>query len=154
VSSPGAARVLQPVDAHAAREFLERSLAGTVYLNRALELLEQTLVGDPEARALISGNPANALAIFGPVAGAQGTWHVRVMCVAAELQRDAGRPFMDSLIGAMHDEGARVVLAELPADEVIGDALTLLRANGFRQTGKIADYFRDGVALLFLRREL
>jgi ribosomal protein S18 acetylase RimI-like enzyme len=61
---------------------------------------------------------------------------------------------MQSLLGAMRDDGARVVVAELPADEVIGDALTLLRANGFRQTGRIADYYRDGVALLFLRREL
>jgi len=150
----GAAHVLRPVDADAARAFLERSLAGTVYLNRALELLDQTLGGDPESRALISGDPPNAIAIFGPVAGAQGTWQVRLMCVAPELQRHAGRPFMESLIAAMRDEAARVVVAELPADEVIGDAITLLRANGFRQIGRVADYYRDGVALLFLRREL
>ena len=154
MSSSGAARVVQRLDADTARGFLERSLAGTVYLNRALELLEQALGGNPESRALISADPANAIAFFEPVAGAQDTWQVRLMCVATELQRDAGRPFMESLIGAMRGEGARVVVAELPADEAIGGAITLLRANGFRQTGRIADYYRDGVALLFLRREL
>jgi hypothetical protein len=50
--------------------------------------------------------------------------------------------------------GGRLLTAELPADPVIGRTLTLLRANGFKQDGKIPDYFRDGVALLFLRREL
>jgi len=29
-----------------------------------------------------------------------------------------------------------------------------LRANEFRQEGRIPDYYRDGVSLLFLRREL
>jgi len=154
LSSPGVARALQPFDADAARTYLESSLAGTVYLNRALELLENAVGGDSETRALIAGEPLNAIVFFGPVAGTEGTWQIRMMSVAQELQRDAGRPFVHALLDIVRKEGARAMVAELPADDAIGDALTLLRANGFRQTGKVADYYRDGVALLFLRREL
>ena len=154
MSAPGVARALQPSDADAAREFVERALAGTVYLNRTLELLEHAAEGDVETRALIAGEAVNAIVLFGAVAGAEGTWQIRMMCVTEDLQRHAGRPFMDAFLAVVRKEGARVVVAELPADDVIGDALTLLRANGFRQTGKVADYYRDGVALLFLRREL
>jgi hypothetical protein len=45
-------------------------------------------------------------------------------------------------------------VAELPADPVIGRTLTFLRKSGFRQVGRIPDFFRNDVALLFLRREL
>ena len=54
----------------------------------------------------------------------------------------------------MFSAGARLLTAELPGDPVIGKVLSLLRANGFRQDGRIPDFFRDEVALLFLRREM
>ena len=64
----------------------------------------------------------------------------------------------DALIAAILEtarhERARMLIAELPADAAIGHSLTALRANGFKQEGKIPDYFRDGVALLFLRHEI
>ena len=34
------------------------------------------------------------------------------------------------------------------------ETLSLLRAKGFRQEGRIPDFFRDEVALLFLRRDM
>jgi ribosomal protein S18 acetylase RimI-like enzyme len=37
---------------------------------------------------------------------------------------------------------------------VLGRSISLLRANGFREEGRVPDFYRDGVALLFLRREL
>ena len=50
--------------------------------------------------------------------------------------------------------GARLLMAELPADAALGRSISLLRANGFREEGRVPDFYRDGVALLFLRRDL
>ena len=58
------------------------------------------------------------------------------------------------MLAEVRTSGGRFLLAELPADPVIGSTLTLLRKNGFRQEGRIPDFFRDGVALLFLLRKL
>jgi hypothetical protein len=45
-------------------------------------------------------------------------------------------------------------MAELPDDPAIGSILALLRENGFREEARVRDFFRDGVALTFLRRRL
>jgi len=68
--------------------------------------------------------------------------------------REVGRTIVDAVAGVARADGARLLEAELPADTVLGRTLSLLRANGFRQEGRIPDFFRDGVALLFLRKEL
>jgi hypothetical protein len=61
---------------------------------------------------------------------------------------------IDGVVAAIRELGGRLLLAELPADSALGRTLTLLRSNGFKEEGRVRDYFRDGVALLFLRRDL
>jgi ribosomal protein S18 acetylase RimI-like enzyme len=49
-------------------------------------------------------------------------------------------------------EGARATFAEVPDDAgAVGDVLGLLAAMGFREEGRVADFYRDAVALLILR---
>lgn len=133
------------------------SLGVTPYVDRALELLEGAEHHDPETSALIierDGTVA-ALALFGPVSGAQDTWKLAAFLMSERVEpREIGRALLDAVVAVATRAGGRLLTAELPADPVLGRTLSLLRANGFTQDGKVADYFRDGVALLFLRREL
>jgi GNAT superfamily N-acetyltransferase len=133
------------------------ALGVTPYVDRALELLKAAERDDPETKALLierDGTVA-ALALFGPVSGAQDTWKLATFLLSERVEaRDIGHALLDAVVDVATKAGGRLLTAELPADPVIGRTLTLLRANGFKQDGKIPDYFRDGVALLFLRREL
>jgi ribosomal protein S18 acetylase RimI-like enzyme len=133
------------------------ALGVTPYVDRALELLKAAERDDPETKALIierDGTVA-ALALFGPVSGAQDTWKLATFLISERVESPGvGRALLDAVVDVATRAGGRLLAAELPADPVLGRTLSLLRANGFKQDGKIPDYFRDGVALLFLRREL
>jgi len=122
-----------------------------------MELLSAAEHADPESRALVierDGTVA-ALALFGPVAGATDAWRVSMVLVTPRVElRDVGRAMIDGVVESVRSAGARLLVAELPADAVLGRSLSLLRANGFGQEARIPDFFREGVALLFLRREL
>ena len=152
-----APRPPRPGDSEGTHQLVLASLGVTPYVDRALELLKAAEQGDPETRALIierDGTVA-ALALFGAVAGAQNTWKLDAFLLSERVEpRDVGRALLDAVVAAATKAGGRLLTAELPADPVVGRTLSLLRANGFKQDGKIPDYFRDGVALLFLRREL
>ena len=96
-----------------------------------------------------------ALALYGPVAGANKVWKLSILLTAPHVApREVGRAILDAVIDTVRRDGARLLVAELPADAALGRSLSLLRANGFDQEARIPDFYREGVALLFLRREL
>src|SRR6266487_2526861 len=76
-----APRALRPGDAEPVRALVWTTLGVTPYVDRVIELLGAAERGDPESRALIIERDATvaALALFGPVAGAVGAWHLRMM---------------------------------------------------------------------------
>jgi hypothetical protein len=65
-----------------------------------------------------------------------------------------GARLMQAVAAAARDAGARFLLAELPDDPAIGAVVALLRDNGFYEDARVPDFFRDGVALTFLRMNL
>lgn len=152
-----APRSLEPGDAEGARALVLNAIGVTPYVDRVLELLKEAARDHPETRALIierDGTVA-ALALYGPVAGAKGTWKLATLLIAERVEpREIGRAIIEACVAAARHAAARLLVAELPADPVLGKTLTLLRANGFRQEGRVPDYFREGVALLFLRRDV
>lgn len=150
-------RPLLPGDAEAVRSLVWGALGITPYVDRVIDLLTAAERGDPESRALVTERDGTvaALALFGPVAGAVDAWHLSMVLITPRVElREVGRAMIDGVVDSARQAGARLLVAELPADAVLGRSLSLLRANGFRQEGHVPDYFRDGVALLFLRREL
>jgi hypothetical protein len=153
----GAPRPLRPGDAEPVRALVLSALGVTPYVDRVIELLSAVERGDPETRALVierDGTVAS-LAIFGPVAGTSDTWQLRIVLLAPRVEtREVGRSMIDGVVESVRRDRGRLLVAELPADAVLGQSLTLLRASGFRQEGRIPDFFREGVALLFLRKEL
>jgi ribosomal protein S18 acetylase RimI-like enzyme len=152
-----APRPLHAGDAEPVRALIWGVLGITPYVDRVTELLAAAERGDPESHALVierDGTVAS-LALFGPVAGARDAWHLSMVLVTPEVGlRDVGRAIIQGVVEAVSAVGARLLVAEVPADAALGRSLSLLRANGFKEEGRVRDYFRDGVALLFLRRDL
>lgn len=152
-----APRPFLPGDAEPVRSLVFGVLGVTPYVDRAIELLAAAERGDAEYRALVierDGTVAS-LAVFGPVSGSNGIWHMRVLLFAPQVEpREVGQSILESVFDHVRRAGGRLLVAELPADAVLGRSLTVLRKHGFRQEARIPDFFRPGVALLFLRREL
>lgn len=151
-------RPLQPEDSQATRVLLMGALGITPYINRALEVLELAERGnDPEHRALVIARDGTvaALALFGTIAGtAHGARvHTAVLAPGVEIE-DVGVRLMDAVAKAARGSGAEFLLAELPDDPALGTTLALLRQHGFRDEARVPDFFRDGVALTFLRLAL
>jgi len=134
------------------------ALGVTPYIDRALEVLELAERGhDPEHRALVIARDGTVagLALFGMIAGARGgaRLHTAVLAPGVEAD-DVGERLMDAVVHAAREAGARFLLAELPDDPAIGTVLALLRQHGFREEARVPDFYREGVALSFLRLAL
>jgi ribosomal protein S18 acetylase RimI-like enzyme len=152
-----APRPVSADDHESVRALVIAALGVTPYVDRVLELLANAERGDPETRALIMERDGTvaALALFGPVSGATGAWELSTLLMApAAAGRELGRHLLDAVLTVVKADQGRFLLAELPADPVIGTTLTLLRKEGFRQVGRIPDFYRDGVAMLFLRYDV
>jgi L-amino acid N-acyltransferase YncA len=144
-------------DAEATRALVWAALGVTPYVDRAVELLDAAERGDPDSRALLierDGTVA-ALALFGPIAGTANTWRLGTALVAPQLEPDdVGRVIVEAVVSAARAGGGRLLVAELADDAALVRSLALLQNNGFREEGRVRDFFRGGVALIFLRREL
>lgn len=144
-------------DAASVRALVLACLGVTPYIDREMELVALAERADPEVRSLVierDGTVA-ALALFGPVAGTQGTWKMYSLLIADRVEpRQIGGAMIEAVVAAVRAERGRLLTAELPADPALGKSLTLLRTHAFKQEGRIPDFFRDEVALLFLRRDI
>jgi hypothetical protein len=154
----GSPRPFGSDDAVAARALVHAALGVTPYVDRVVELLGQAARGnDPEVRALVierDGTVAG-LVIFGLVAGASGAARLHALVLNGSVSADdVGGRLTRAAATAAADAGARLLLAELPDDPALGPVPAVLLRNGFREEGRVPDFFRDGVALSFLRRDL
>jgi N-acetylglutamate synthase-like GNAT family acetyltransferase len=128
------------------------ALGVTPYIDRALEVLTLAERGnDPEHRALVIARDGTVagLAMFGTIAGTVGgaRLHTAVLAPGVEAD-DVGERLMRAVAQASRDAGGRFMLAEMPDDPA------LLRQHGFSEDARVPDFFRDGVALTFLRLPL
>jgi ribosomal protein S18 acetylase RimI-like enzyme len=134
------------------------ALGLTPYVDRVVELLDQAARGgDPEARALIierDGTVAG-LILFGLVAGAIGAGRLHSLVLDRGVDADVvGRRLTDAAVTALRAGGARLLVAELPDDPALGPVPGVLTRYGFREEARVADFYRDGVALSLLRLDL
>jgi hypothetical protein len=144
-------------DAEPVRSLVFSVLGVTPYVDRVVELLASAEHGDPDSRALIierDGTVA-ALALYGPIAGTANTWRLATAIVAPQVDvAEVGHVIVDAVASHARDEGGRMLVAEMADDVALGRSLALLLANGFQEEGRVRDFFRTGVALIFLRRNL
>src|SRR3954469_18685981 len=147
------------IDDHVpARVLLMGALGITPYIDRALEVLQLAERGhDDEHRALVIARDGTvaALALFGRVAGATGLSKLHAAVIAPSVSvGDVGERLVRAVLNEARDAGARLVVAELPDDPVIGRIRALLLSVGFDEEARVPDFFRHGVALTLLRHDL
>jgi L-amino acid N-acyltransferase YncA len=134
------------------------TLGVTPYIDRALEVLAHAERGnDPEHRAMVIARDGTVagLALFGTISGTQNAARLHTAVLAPGVQTgDVGERLMRSVSDAAREAGARFILAEMPDDPAIGAVLTLLREHGFEEEARVPDFYREGVALTFLRLTL
>ncbi len=150
-------RPLSPGDMPGARALLDRTFADTPYLDRALEVLSLAGNGGVEHRALVVEVEATvtALAVFGDVAGAAGAARLHVIAIGSTVgDPGIGWRLLDAVAGLLRQAGTRFILAEMPDDPAISLPIGVLLVAGFLQEARFPDLFRDGVGLVFLRRDL
>lgn len=126
---------------------------------RAIEHLEATAVGggEGEYRALVAidDTMVRGAVVYGMVAGALGAGMLHGIAVAREWRRrGTGLALTDAACAALAESGARVVIAELPDEAVLSDVHALLASAQLREEARAPDLVRDGVAIVFRRREL
>jgi hypothetical protein len=143
----------------AARALVYAALSVTPYVDRVVELLDQAARGDhdPEVRAIVIERDGTiaGLAIFGLVAGTRGAARLHALVLNRGVSADdVGGRLTNAAAAAAAGSGARLLLAEVPDDPALGPVPAVLLRNGFREEARVPDFFRDGVALAFLRRDL
>ena len=153
-----APRALSPDDHVAARVLLMGALGVTPYIDRAMEVLQLAERGhDHEHRALVIARDGTvaALALYGAVAGALGVNKLHAAVVAPSVSvADVGHRLVSAILDEARSEGARLVVAEMPDDPAIGQVRALLASVGFEEEARVPDFYRAGVALTLLRRDL
>ncbi|MEP7067422.1 MAG: GNAT family N-acetyltransferase [Gemmatimonadota bacterium] len=143
----------------AACAVVERALRDTHYLGGALDALRSAVAApgaDGRALACTRGDDVEGVIVFGLFGGASGAGRLHFVVVERNARRAAvARALVDAAVHALMASGARFMLAELPDDaSELPMARTFLRALGFFEESRVDDFYRDGVALSFQRREL
>jgi hypothetical protein len=140
------------------RVLLMGALGYTPYVDRAMEILSLAERGhDPEHRALVIARDGTVagLVLFGTIAGTVGGAKVHIAMLAPGVNvADVGARLLDAVAVAAREGSSRFLVAEMPDDPALGRSIELLRACGFSEESRVPDFFRDGVALSFLRRDL
>jgi hypothetical protein len=116
------------------------------------EKLQAALAGDESLQLTVqldNDRPA-AFVMVEHVAGGHGTWRLHVVCGAEELCADS----IERALADTWAHGGRLAVAELPDDAEFEPVARQLRASGFHEAGRVANFFSDGVGLLILTRDI
>jgi ribosomal protein S18 acetylase RimI-like enzyme len=142
-----------------ASALVEAALHDTHYLDGALDAL-RSAVREPriEARALasVTGDDVAGVTVFGIFGGTSGAGRLHFVVVESRARRNGvARALVSAAIESLRESRARFVLAEMPEDSrELGESRTFLEALGFHEESRVDDFYREGVALAFMRREL
>lgn len=152
-----AIRPIAASDAEPVLTLLDVALAGTPHLAPAQEAIALASGGDDrEYRALVAlrEGQIRAVACYGDLLGSEKVIELHLMALASPEEQDVARELLAAVDDASRASGARFVFAELPDDGTLDATYAALHDAGYREETRIADYVRDGVALVFLRRTL
>jgi ribosomal protein S18 acetylase RimI-like enzyme len=104
----------------------------------------------------MSGDDMDGVIVYGIFGGTSGAGRLHFVVVESRARRGGvARSLVDAAIESLTAWRARFVLAELPDDarELTGSR-SFLEALGFAEESRVDDFYRDGIALAFMRREL
>ncbi len=138
---------------------IERVLRGTPYIDGALDALRST-VESPGADARAVGTMLEgrleSVIVSGFFGGTDGAGRVQLTVIDADVRRmRLGWLLVEHAISYLGTKGARFVLAELPDDpRALPGARDFLESMSFREESRVDNFYREGVAQLFMRREI
>lgn len=147
--SPLRVRALDASDAASARALVLTHFCDTQYCGRILEQLDIALTHqDPEYVGRVAANDVGpsmrGVLLYGPVAGARGVVKLHTL-VGADVEVLVA--LLDSLLAESAERAERMIVCEIADDMPYAAASGALVARAFTRAGRVADYFRDGIAL-------
>ena len=149
-------RPLVARDAQAARALADAVLGDAPYGDHLRGALDSALSSaTDEYRAVVAaeGSALAGLIVFGETAGARGAGRIHLIAVDAHTRRRGiATALVQSACGDLAARGARFVAIEIPDDRRLDGARFAAERTGFHEEARVADYVRDGVSLLLLRR--
>lgn len=138
---------------------LERVLRETPYLEGALDALRSvaaSLGADGRATGTMIEDHLESVIVFGFFGGANGAGRVQLTVIEPEARRvRIGWLLVEDAVAQLGEQGARFVLAELPDDpRALPGAREFLDSISFHEESRVENFYRDGVAQIFMRREI
>ena len=150
-------RPLATPDAAAARSLALTVFADAPYGDLLVGTLDSALAHSTnEYQAMVAGDAdgIDGVIVFGETAGANGAGCIHLIAVDGKVRRHGvATALIDAACARLAEQGARFAMIELPADARLAPARALAQRAGFREETRVDDYVRDGVALVFLRRD-
>jgi ribosomal protein S18 acetylase RimI-like enzyme len=151
-------RSLRPDDAELVRTLVVSLVERSPYGVSPRAALEATLEGnDPDYAGIVAldGVGVAGVVLYGAIAGAEGAGRLNLVAIEhGKRMRGVATLLVEAAIDALRAEGKRFVTVELPDDPDLAESKSLLGRCGFQVESRVADYFRDGVDLAILRRDL
>ena len=112
---------------------------------------------DPDTHGLVAtrAHAIVAFVIYGLTAGSEGAGRLQLVVTDAAVRRTGlARRLVEAAVERLRGSGARFVIVEMPDDPALAPATALLQRGGFFVEARVRDFYRDGVDLAVLRREL
>ncbi len=129
-------------------------------INLAMELVDAYLfnAGQEEYRVAVGENEQGQAVVFscyGPVAGTEGTWRLHFLVVTpAHQHHGIGTEMLAWLELRMQQAGARLVVIEITSEASHAAFTRFFAEQGYKQAGRIRNYFRSGEDMLFYIKHL
>ena len=151
-------RPLAAADRPTTEQFADAHVAGSPYADIVRPPLASALHGGSrEFRGLAAhtGSDLLGVAVYGEVAGTTGTARLHLVAVTPRARRSGvARQLVNAAAAHLARDGNRLLMVELPDDPALRPGREFLLRSGFEEESRVPDFYRDGVALVFLRRRL
>ncbi len=155
---PVSLRPLVARDVAATRTLADALLGDAPHADGMLASLNEALTSASDEYRAIGAHDRNTLigfAVFGETAGAIGAG--RIYCVAVDAafrRRGIATALIEAACADLRARATRFAMIELPAEPDVAPVRALVNRTRFHEEGRVSDYFRDGVDLLILRRDV
>jgi ribosomal protein S18 acetylase RimI-like enzyme len=123
-------------------------------INLAMEIIDTYLFSaeQEDYRVVVGEDPKGQVVVFasyGPVAGTEGTSRLYWLVVTPALQHQGiGKEMHAWFEQQMRDSGVRLVVIEITSEEKYAAFVRFFTEQGYKQVGKIRNYFRSGEDML------
>ena len=153
-----AIREMKTAEATSIQDLALSEIATSNYANAPRSALDAAIArSDPDIRALVAVDDAQVVGIiiYGRIAGSEGAGRIQLIVTDPRVRRTGiATALTGAAIGILKREDARFAIVELPADPALSPSRSLFDHCGFNVESRVRDFFRDGVDLLLLRRDL